>query len=362
VRADEILVGVIGCGFQGRLHVDCLGRTPGARVVAVCDRDPARAALVAAEFGVPAVHAHHEELLGRHELDLVTVCTMPDTHREIVVDALEAGAHVLCEKPLAFDLDDGRAMVAAATRSGRTLAVGFNLRYTGAAQAIRAFVAEGRLGRPICARGSMLETEIPWWGPHHIKEVSGGGALAATAVHMIDLLVWLAGSPTPLTATASAARLFPRKRAHGTPSADAASRYDVEDLVFGHVRFEGGFWLSLEGSWVWDEPGWECRFTLVGDRAQAGAEPVRFWAEREGRLCDITDGAAGDLDFPSSVQRELDDVVARVRDGRPPLASGEQGLRVGAIVDALYRSLDAGREADVDPVGGLDSPDLAHPP
>jgi predicted dehydrogenase len=352
--SGELRVGVVGCGFQGRLHVECLNRIPGVAVIAVCDRDPARAAALAADHGIPATYERHAEMLERHELDLVTVCTMPDTHREIVVDALEAGAHVLCEKPLAFDLDDGRAMVAAADRTRRTLSVGFNLRYTTAAQAVRAFIDDGRLGQPVCARGSMLETEIPWWGPHHVKELSGGGAIAATAVHMLDLLMWLAGNPAPLTATASMTRLFPRKRAHGVPSAEAAAHYDVEDLAFGHVRFENGFWLSLEGAWVWDEPGSECRFTLVGDGAQASAEPLHFWAERQGELVDITGDATGDLDFPSSVQRELEDVVARVREGRPPLASGEQALQVQAVIDALYRSADAGRDVTVESLAGLD--------
>ncbi len=122
---------------------------------------------------------------------------------------------------------------------------------------------------------------------------------------MIDLLMWLADNPRPLTATASAARLFPRKRGSAVPEAAQAERYDVEDIAFGHVRFESGFWITIEGAWTWDEPGWECRFDLVGDRAQASAEPLRFSAERSGEPTDITGGVEGDLDFPSSVDTEL---------------------------------------------------------
>ncbi len=350
---DELRVGVIGCGFQGRLHVECLGRIPGARVVAVCDRDPVRAAAVAADHGVAGVYGHHAELLAAEQLDLVTVCTMPDTHREIVVDALEAGAEVLCEKPLAFDLDDARAIVEASHRTARGVAVGFNLRYTTAAQAARAHVDEGLLGRPVCGRGWMLETEVPWWGPHHVRSISGGGALASTAVHILDLLLWLAGNPAPLTATASSTRFFPARRGTTAPSTAAAEAYDVEDLIAGHVRFEGGFWLSLEGSWVWDEPGSECSFTLVGERGHLSAAPVRVWSERGGEPVEVAGDAGADLDFPSSVQRELEDVVERVRAGLPPLAPAEQGLQVAAVVDALYRSAALGREVEVDPVGAL---------
>ena len=340
-------VGVVGCGFQGRLHLECLQRIPDASVVTICDREPERLHAAQHEFGVPDGFSSHLALLENQPLELLTICTMPDSHLEIALDALRAGAAVLCEKPMAGDLDAARAMAAAAREAGRPLSVGFNLRYSSAAQAVRRFVLDGELGTPVCARGSMLETEIPWWGPHQSKAVSGGGAIASTAVHMIDLLMWLASSPRPLTATASVARLFPRKRGDTAPDRSAAGAYDVEDLAFGHVRFESGFWLTIEGGWTWDAPGSECRFDLVGDRAQASAEPLRFSAGRSGQLVDLTDGVSGDLDFPDSTQRELSDVVTAIRDGRSPLVTAQEALEVQAVVDALYRSAAEGREVQV---------------
>ncbi len=348
MRRKVVRVAVIGCGFQGRLHLDCLGRIPDLRVVAICDRDCDRLRAAAREFGIPHEFSDHRSLLEHQRVDLVTVCTMPETHCEIAIDALGAGAAVLCEKPMATDLEAARTMVCAAQRSERPLAVGFNLRYSSAAQAIHKFVAQGRLGVPVCARGSMLETEIPWWGPHQLKSVSGGGAIASTAVHMIDLVMWLAGNPRPITASASFAQLFPRKRGDSAPAGHQVEGYDVEDLAFGHVRFESGFWMTIEGGWTWDAPGSECRFDLVGDRAQASAEPLRFSVERSGRLVDLTEGITGDLDFPESIERELADVVAAIRDGRSPLVTAEQALEVQAVVDALYRSAAEGREVSVE--------------
>ena len=116
---------------------------------------------------------------------------------------------------------------------------------------------------------------------------------------MIDLLMWLAGNPRPLTATASTARLFPRKRGETARDASEAKRYDVEDMAFGHVRFADGFWMTIEAGWTWDAPGSECRFDLVGDRAQVSADPLRFSAERSGELVDLTGDATGELDSPS---------------------------------------------------------------
>jgi predicted dehydrogenase len=195
----------------------------------------------------------------------------------------------------------------------------------------------------------MLADDVPWWGRHYVKGVSGGGALASTAVHMLDLILWLAGSPRPLTATASMTTLFPAKRGAGAP-AGAAAEYDAEDLVFGHVRCEGGFWLSIEGAWVWEGSGWNYSCDLVGDRAQARLDPLDVRGERDGKgLADLLPaGSAADTDFPSSVARELADVVAAVRGEREPVVTLEQALAVQAVTDALYRSAELGREVEVE--------------
>ena len=345
--AEPLRVGIVGCGFQGRLHAEILSSLQGVQVAAVCDRDAARAAEVASEFGVAGVHGDYRALLDAGGYDLVTVCTMPDTHRQITLDALECGANVLCEKPFALDASQALDMVSAAERAGLMLSVGFNMRFMDGALALRRFVDEGLLGTPICGRGWMLAGDVPWWGKHYIKAISGGGALAATAVHVLDLATWLAGSPRPVTATASSARVFPRKRGKGAPGPEAREAFDVEDMLFGHVRFEGGFWLTLEGSWVWDEPGWNYSLDLVGDAGQARMDPLRLAAERDGAPVDVTGAASGGMDFPPSVARELADVVAAIREGREPLVRAREALVVQAITDALYRSADLGREVDV---------------
>jgi predicted dehydrogenase len=344
---ERLRVGIIGCGFQGRLHAEILSGIEGVEVAAVCDRDEERAAAVASEFQAPRVFGDYRALLADGRYDLVTVCTMPDTHRAITLAAIECDAHVLCEKPFALDASEALEMIVAAERAGRTLSVGFNMRFMDSALAMRRFIDDGHLGRPVCARGWMLAGDVPWWGKHYIKAVSGGGALAATAVHVLDLATWLAGSPKPLTATASSARIFPRKRGSGAPSAEARNAFDVEDTIFGHVRFEGGFWLTLEGSWVWDEPGWNYSLDLVGDAGQARLDPLRFATERNGAPVDVTGDARGGMDFPPSVARELADVVSAIRDGREPLVRAREALVVQSITDALYRSAEVGHEVEV---------------
>jgi predicted dehydrogenase len=345
---------VIGCGFQGRVHLNAFRALRDVAIVAVCDVDAARSTRLAAEFGVPAQYSHHAQLLDGHELDLVTVCTMPNTHQEITLAALGRGAHVLCEKPFALDLEEARAIVKAARAADRIVSVGFNMRFTDNARALHELVAEGRVGAPLYARAWGRAGEPPWWGRHFEKEVSGGGALAATAVHLLDLALWTAGFPRPLTVSASATTVFPRKRRRTAPTPEAAAAYTVEDLVSAHVRFDGGFWMTVEGAWIWDRPGWDYSFELQTEDALLEFDPLRVTVESEEGLVDATPQTERPIDwavdFPLSVGREIADVVAAVRDGGPPVVKAEEALVVQAITDAIYRSAQTGAEVEVERV------------
>jgi predicted dehydrogenase len=344
---SQIRVGVIGCGTQGEAHVEEFHGMEAVEVVAIADLDAGRLAAVGDRFEVPHRYADGRKLFD-HDLDLVSVCTMPNTHRDFVVGALEAGCHVLCEKPLAHNAQEALAMVAAAERAQRQLMVGFNMRYMGATTAVRQFIDEGLLGDLVCARGYMLADDVPWWGKHYMEAISGGGALNSTAVHMIDLLMWLAGSPRPLTATASMSTVFPQKRAGGAPP--GVTEYDVEDVVFGHVRFENGLWITIEGAWTYDRPGWNYSFDALGTRGQAHLQPLELFTERDGAVVRVFEDVPTDPDFVGSLSPELRDVVDAVRNGQPSdrLATGRQALVVQAVTDALYKSARAGHEVAVE--------------
>src|SRR4051794_37847472 len=134
---ERLRVGIIGCGFQGRLHAEILSCMDGIEVAAVCDRDEERATALASELHVPRVFSDYRGLLADGRYDLVTVCTMPDTHRAMTLAAIECDAHVLCEKPFALDASEALEMIVAAERAGRMLSVGFNMRFMDSALAMR---------------------------------------------------------------------------------------------------------------------------------------------------------------------------------------------------------------------------------
>jgi predicted dehydrogenase len=272
---------------------------------------------------------------------------MPVTHREIVVASLQGGAHVLCEKPMAMDASEAEAMVRAAEAGRRTLSVGFNMRWMGSAQFARRFVDEARLGRPEYARVYALANDIPWWGKHYVKALSGGGVLASTAVHVLDLLLWVIGYPPPLAVSASMRRRFPERRGSTAPSSEAAAAHDVEDLLSAHVRLDGGMALTLEAAWAYDALRSRYGFELSGSLGQLQFDPLAVIVEENGQPVDATPRGVADTDWPASVRREIADVVRAVREGRPPLVSASEALAVQRLTDALYKSGASGREVQL---------------
>ena len=208
-----VRVAVIGCGAQGRNHLNAYRAQEGVEIVAICDLSDERREAAARKYGVVEQFADYRELLAAGSYDLVSICTMPVSHCEMVTAALQAGANVICEKPMALNLAEAVKMANAAKAADRFLTLGFNMRFLPGAQVLRKYVADGHLGRPICSRAWTVATDIPWWGKHYVKEISGGGVLASTAVHILDLALWVSGGPRPTTVSASMERVFPRKRA-----------------------------------------------------------------------------------------------------------------------------------------------------
>jgi predicted dehydrogenase len=343
-----IRVAVIGCGRQGMLHLEAYEAIPEVEIAAVCDVDPARAQ-TAADLYSAVPYARYEDLIASETLDLVSVVTMPATHRKIVVAALRAGNHVLCEKPMALSLREGLEMAAAARASGTTLTLGYNMRHMGSSRYLRSVVERGELGRVVCMRAWCLDDAVPAWGKHYSRELAGGGVLMADAGHVLDLTLFVAGYPRPTTVSASATRVFPRKRAAAVPS-DQHDSYDVEDHASAHVRFADGTWLQLDVAWGWDAPGPSYSFEVMGERAGLLHDPLRVMREIDGIVTDVTPAGVADIDWDASVRRELAAVVEAVRTGGAPVVAIEEALTVQAIIDACYRSVESGREVDVEPI------------
>jgi len=356
-------VAVLGCGAQGRNHLNAYSSLPGIKIAAICDLDETRRNATGEQYGVPETRRfsdYRDLLTTSGPLDIVSICTMPVSHREMTVASLDAGANVICEKPTALNLAEAQAMHEAAIRNGRILTVGFNMRFLPAAQFLKRYVDEGGIGAPVWGHAWTMATDIPWWGKHYVKAISGGGVLASTAVHILDLALWMVGrgNPTPTTVSCSMATLYPRKRAGTAPSPEAHAGFDVEDTFNAHIRFTDGTFLSLTGGWSHDQPAYSYSFELVGDRAAIQFAPLRVVEERNGKPVDITPelppvetSQTGMDDWGASVVSEIADLVNAIRTGSTPTVRFEQAMTVQAIVDACYRSAELGREVEVAPIG-----------
>jgi len=190
-------IGIIGCGRAAiDLHLPALRKLPGARVVALADADPAALTAAAGRYGVTIRAADTAGLLAVPGIDVVAVCVPAAGHETAALPAIEAGRHVLVEKPLAPDRAGCESLVEAAARSAGRSAVGFNLRFHRLVQAARAFIASGQLGAIEAVTSTWTSAirrrrNVPAW---RNDRATGGGALFEIAVHHFDLWRYLLGT------------------------------------------------------------------------------------------------------------------------------------------------------------------------
>jgi predicted dehydrogenase len=227
-------VAIIGLGF-GRAYIPAF-QSHGCRVVAVCQRDQASAKKIADAYGVPHVFARWEDVLERARPEIVVIATPPHLHRDIALAAFGAGAHVLCEKPVAMTQAEARAMVDAATRASRVAMTGFNWRFPAAMQRLHAMIQDGFVGRVMHVTGR-------WFGGRWADEASaatwrmdraqaGHGAMGDMGVHLVDLVRWTCGDVKRLVAHAGIA--YPRTVPGTSKTADAEDYATVlAELVSG---------------------------------------------------------------------------------------------------------------------------------
>ncbi|HLZ09703.1 MAG TPA: Gfo/Idh/MocA family oxidoreductase [Chloroflexota bacterium] len=347
-------VAVIGCGrIATSGHLPSLAEiapTGLGRAVAVCDMDRDRGEQVARQFDLPFFSSLEETIL-RAEPDVVTLATLPPSHRALAVRALDAGCHVLCEKPIAMNLAEAVEMVAAAERNKRLLSVCFEYRYWDEAKYLRQRIARGDLGHVHFIRtwGGGVH-ELVGSSPRRHLATSGGGVLTHWTIHNLDLALWLLGHPDPLTASA-----FGYQRLARLPAAAVLSwlgdvgRYDpeIEDFASGFIRLANGTALTVEANFLQAPAtrpeGWE----ILADRATAEISPIRVWLDRGDTWLDDTPppGTLARCDY--RMTRLIAGFLERVRDGGPPPVSGPEILRVQGLMDALYKSMAIGREVAI---------------
>jgi len=352
---EPLRLGIVGCGHWARDAylpnlVDCAQVT----VTALCDRDESRAAALAdgfAEGGSPwaTVHSDYRRMFDSESMDLVLVSTLAHVRPEITITALEAGVHVLAAKPMALSLADGERMLEAAAAAGRILLVGYNYRFRDDARVVHQFVRDGGIGEPRYARAWVHAPGVPSYAPHYVNSLSGGGALASTGIHPLDLAVWLMGCPPLLSAEGQAHSRFTGLGPLPPDLEAIRDEYETDDLVSGYVRFADGLTLTTESSWMAPGPIQGSGVEVWGTKGYASIGPLRLLSWGDGDYVDRTEEIAPGLassfkDTEVRLQRELMHFIDCVLGREEPLIVPREMWTVQAILEGLY-----GGRRDYDP-------------
>lgn len=343
--------GIVGCGMISRFHAKALSEVPGARIVAVMDSDPPRARKFADELGLgDSVYTELTPMLVRKDVDIVIVSTPSGVHMDPAVAAASAGKHVVVEKPLEVTVERCDRIIEACDRNGVKLCTIFPSRFADANRTLKAAVDAGRFGRL-----TLGETTCKWWrsqayydqgGWRGTRALDGGGALMNQAIHNVDLLLWMMGPATHVTA-------FTGLLAH--------ERIEVEDTAVACLRFRNGALGVIEAT-TSVYPGYPKTIAVHGDRGSAliEQEDVLRWefipataedqAIKERFATKVA--AEGGASDPSAISheyhaRQLRDFVQALESGRRPLVDGREGRRAVETILAIYRSAETGRVVEL---------------
>ena len=345
----RLRVGVIGLGM-GRAHIDGWRQHAQVDVVAISDTDPQRLAQVGDSHAIAARHSDALALLATEALDVVSICVPNKFHLPLTLAAIDAGCHVLCEKPMALSAAEGRQMLDAAQAAGKRLMINFSYRFSAQSRALKAQVDAGffgdfYFGRSVWHRRRGMPGFGGWFGQ---KALAGGGPLIDLGVHRLDLALWLMGYPQPTWVMGST--YDPIARAAAARSGKA---FDVEDLAAAFIRFDNGASLVLEASWAAHIREAELMETrLLGTRAGLLQHNLGEGYDFDAHLFYEQDGAQYDLRLhPTGAVglSAMHDYAQAILTDQPHPAPGEQGLVVMQILDAIY---DSARRGEPVKLGG----------
>jgi len=344
----KLRVGIIGCGGIARSkHLPAWASLPDVEIAAICDIDEGCISSVSEQYGVKKSFKDYNEMLEHDGLDAVDVCTPNMEHMPAVVAALEKGKHVLVEKPIARNAKEAAQMVEAARRNGAKLMVAQVYRFRSDSVLLKRYIDAGELGEIYYARVHALRRRgVPSWGVFTDKEKQGGGPLIDIGVHPLDLTLWLMGHPKPVAASGVIYTKFGnREGTFGIWGPWDYKNYSVEDFAAGIVRFENGAALTVEASFAANIEKDVMTTSLLGTDGGADLSPLKIYREEYGSLVDLTPVSLPQVD---AFHAEIKAFVECIRNDTEPPVTGEQGLDLMKIIDAIYKSAETGREVAIE--------------
>jgi predicted dehydrogenase len=336
---SELRVGVVGAGGIARARqIPLFQKHPKTQVLAVADISQEAVDRARTELDVPMGYTDYREMLEREKLDAVVVCTPNSSHAPVSIAAMRAGAHVLCEKPMAMNAAECRDMVNVSKETGKILQIAYRYRFQAPSQAAKRVIDAGELGEIYMIRVNGLRRRgIPSWGVFTNKELQGGGAMVDYGVHLLDLALWLAGHPRVIEVLGvTSQRLGTRPNVNQWGDWDYQN-FHVEDHAAALIRLEGNKALQLEVSWALNIPESLEKISFSGTEGGLDLDPFTINKAANGMLVNTTPSW---IPNEKSVDWDLQtaEFVDAILENRQPLVKPEEALMVNEIVDAIYQS------------------------
>lgn len=345
----KLRVGLIGSGaIANEMHLpnwrelETEGRI---ELVGVCDLIEERAKNAMEKYGARKMFLDYNKMLKEDKYDIIDVCTQNRVHAPATIAALKAGAHVLCEKPMAMNARECVAMINAAKAGKRKLMIAQHMRFEASAEKLKEVVERGTLGEIYTASAVYCRRRgIPGWGKFHIQKESLGGPLIDIGVHVMDLCIWLMGCPKPVAASGKVYRMFGDRpdlcnADWGKPYPD--KEFDVEDYATAFVRFENGVTMNVSCSWAANIPEEFGQVSVLGDKAGISTEPLGVYSYDGGAL---TTTKFDWLPNQEGHRMEIRHFTQCVEENLPVRVQPEESLRVQKIIDAIYESSEKNKE------------------
>jgi predicted dehydrogenase len=360
---DKLKVAVVGVGMiANAAHIPAWKDLPDdVEIVAVMDVYENNAKTTAKMNGIPKWYTNAEKMLEECKPDIVSVCTPNCYHKQYSILALQAGAHVLCEKPVSTSAENAAEMFDVAEKAGKLLFVGQTARWSGTTLAAKEMADAGRLGEMYYAETAALRRRgVPKWGMFHMAEHNQGGPLYDIGVHSLDALLWIMGSPKVIAASgATYLKIANKDEGLKTSLADSGAplglftprpydykEFNVEDFGVGFLRLEGGATVYLKASWAANVPEGMGGTFIVGTEGGLKLQPLTYVTNMGSYQVDITPKVPTDRNVSFyGHYRECEHFVKVIRgEEKELIVKKAEALNVMRALDAIYKSAELGEE------------------
>ncbi len=353
-----VKIGIIGCGgIANGKHMPSLKQVAGAEMVAFCDLEEGRAIAAKNQYGTPdaKVYTDYKQLLADPEIEVVHVCTPNRSHSFITVDALEAGKHVMCEKPMAINSEEAKKMLDAAKRTGKKLTIGYQNRQRTDSLYIKQAADDGYFGDIYFARALALRRRgVPTWGVFINEYEQGGGPLIDIGTHALDLTLWTMNNYDVNYVVGTKFNQFRYQTETGNSCGDwDPDQFTVEDSAFGFIVMKNGATVILESSWALNILDYtEAETVICGTKAGADMKGgVRINGVMNNKQYVLTPDLQAaaiplyeGLSLPAEpMAREAALWIDAVRNDKEVFVKPEEAYTVTRILEAIYESAKTGK-------------------